>query len=394
MLALPLMTAPPLIAFAGPSIPRPEVERLCPGLDIRPPIRRGDLYRERERGAWGFLIIDGVFMAAQAVSPREVVDVLADGALVLGAASMGALRAADCWPAGAVGLGAIYRLYRRGILDSDEEVAVSIRADGSDLAASVPLVNVRYAVRRAVRRGILNPEMASAIVQEASVMYYPERTWREVLHRAGVNRPEVLEFCAPLDLKGCDAKRAISHVRTLLQEGQVLALRHRRNHEAPFARSETTRERGYDVYDGIPPERLSELLFDWMVGSGRIARYVLQAREEPAGSHDKRGEGPKRLWQVLERSGELDAELMRLKAVRTALLQAERCALQTRPRDLRMARRQIACDYGFRNWDALLNSELGQAKGDLLRLAGEQLARAKRVRDAWFNPRSLNEPCR
>src|SRR5207302_4243399 len=52
----------PMIAFVGPSISRAEAERVCPGLDLRPPIRRNDLYHERELGAWGFLIIDGVFM--------------------------------------------------------------------------------------------------------------------------------------------------------------------------------------------------------------------------------------------------------------------------------------------------------------------------------------------
>ena len=142
---------PPLIAFVGPSISRPDAERACPGLDVRPPVRRDDLYRARELGAWGFLVIDGVFMQEDALSPREVVDVLEDGALVLGAASMGALRAADCWPAGARGVGLIYRLYRRGILESDEDVAVAVSADGSDAAVSLPLVNVRYAMARAVR---------------------------------------------------------------------------------------------------------------------------------------------------------------------------------------------------------------------------------------------------
>src|SRR5688572_24185459 len=99
---------PPLIAFVGSTISRAEAGRLCPGLDLRPPARRDDLYRAREGGAWGFLLIDGVFMQDDAVSPREVVDVLDDGALVVGAASMGALRAADCWPAGARGIGLIY----------------------------------------------------------------------------------------------------------------------------------------------------------------------------------------------------------------------------------------------------------------------------------------------
>ena len=174
-----------MIAFVGPSIARPEAERLCPGLDLRPPIRRGDLYRAREEGAWGFLIIDGVFMREDAVSPREVVDVLEDGALVVGAASMGALRAADCWPAGARGIGLIYRLYRVGVLASDEDVAVAIRPDGSDAAVSLPLVNVRYAVSRAVRRSLLDRATARLIVSAAAAISYPERTWPKVWRSVG-----------------------------------------------------------------------------------------------------------------------------------------------------------------------------------------------------------------
>src|SRR5204863_1523441 len=192
----------PMIAFVGPSISRAEAAGLCPGLDLRPPVRRDDLYREREKGAWGFLIIDGVFMQEDAVSPREVADVLEDGALVVGASSMGALRAADCWPAGAQGVGLIYRLYRRGVLGSDEEVAVAVSTDGSDAAVSVPLVNVRYAVSRAVRRLLLDRAGARRIVEAAASIYYPERTWPQVLERAGGPLPPaIVDYCVSLDLK-------------------------------------------------------------------------------------------------------------------------------------------------------------------------------------------------
>jgi len=186
-----------MIAFVGPSISRAEAERLCPGLDLRPPVRRDDLYREREEGAWGFLIIDGVFMQEDAVSPREVVDVLEDGALVIGASSMGALRAADCWPAGAKGVGLIYRLYRMGVLESDEDVAVAVSGDGSDAAVSLPLVNVRYAVSRAVRRRLLDRASARQIVGAAAAIYYPERTWSEVRRGESTARNSISSVRTP-----------------------------------------------------------------------------------------------------------------------------------------------------------------------------------------------------
>jgi hypothetical protein len=101
-----------------------------------------------------FVIIDGVFHQEPAVPPREILDVLEDGALIVGASSMGALRAAECWPAGMRGVGTIYRLYRRGALGSDDEVILIYSSDGSGYQSrSVPLINVRYALSRAFRKG-------------------------------------------------------------------------------------------------------------------------------------------------------------------------------------------------------------------------------------------------
>ena len=263
-----------MVAFVGPTISRAEAARLCSGLDLRPPARRGDLYREREQGAWGFLLIDGVFMQEDAVSPREVVDVLEDGALVVGAASMGALRAADCWPAGAQGVGLIYRLYRLGILESDEDVAVAVSGDGSDTAVSLPLVNVRYATSRAVRGRVLDRATARQIVSIAAAIYYPERTWPRVLHSVGRPHPQLIEYCGQFDLKREDAERALSYAGRLLADTDALASRHSRRRDVPFSRSEVTRERGDDVTGGVDPERLRGLLLTWLIGSGRLARHL------------------------------------------------------------------------------------------------------------------------
>jgi len=378
-----------MIAFVGPSIARPEAERLCPGLDLRPPIRRGDLYRAREEGTWGFLIIDGVFMREDAVSPREVVDVLEDGALVVGAASMGALRAADCWPAGARGIGLIYRLYRVGVLASDEDVAVAIRPDGSDAAVSLPLVNVRYAVSRAVRLRRLDRATARQIVSAAAAIYYPERTWPEVLRRVGQFPPELLECCARFDLQREDAERALVAVKRLLGDAGTLASRHGRRGDVPFVRSELTRERGHDATGGVDPERLRGLLLEWLIGSGRFARH-LPRLSLPVDAAVADFDGVARAtWHDLEEANELDAELMRLHAVERASRAAGDAGLLPRARDLRLAQDEIATNHGFRSWDRLLASPRGRQFAAQIASAQERLGRAKRMRDAWFNPASI-----
>jgi len=377
--------ARPLIAFVGPSISRDEAERVCPGLDLRPPARRDDLYREREHGAWGFLLIDGVFMQDDAVSPREVVDVLEDGALVLGAASMGALRAADCWPAGARGLGLIYRLYRRGVLESDEDVAVAVSADGSDAAVSVPLVNVRYAVSRAVRRHLLDRATARRIVSTAAAIYYPERTWREVLRRVGGLPPEVAAFCAGFDLKREDARRALAYARHLLRDADALASRHARRRDAGFARSELTRERGYDATGGIDPAHLRSRLLDWLIGSGRLARYLPASAWPAAPTADELDGLARSTWRDLEQAHQLDAELMRLQAVERAGAAADAAGLTPRAKDVRQAQEEIATRHDVRSWDRLLASPRGRRYASQVDSAQRRLARAKRMREAWFD---------
>lgn len=376
--------ARPLLAFAGPSISRAEVTALCPALEVRRPIRRGDLYREREQGAWGFLIIDGVFMQEDAVSPREVVDVLEDGAFVVGAASMGALRAADCWPAGARGVGLIYRLYRRGLLESDEEVAVAVAADGSDAPVSLPLVNVRYAMARAVRRRLVDRAEARRIVSVAASIYYPERTWAEVLRRAGHLTSELAGYCATLDLKREDARRAVRWVAARLREAPGLPGLHARRGDAPFPRSEATRERGYDASAGLDPDRLPALLAEWLVGSGRITRHLPRLSLPLEVATADPGAFARATWAALAEAGELDAELMRLQAVLRAGRAAEDAGLRVRVRDVLRARYAILRYHGFPTWRSLQASSRGRQFRAQIAGAEARLARAKRMREVWF----------
>jgi hypothetical protein len=374
-----------LVAFVGPSISRAEAERECPGLDVRPPARRDDLYRERERGAWGFLLIDGVFMQDDAVSPREVVDVLEDGVLFLGAASMGALRAADCWPAGARGVGLIYRLFRRGVLASDEEVAVAVKGDGSDAAVSLPLVNVRYAVSLAVRRRLMARAVAHEVVNAAAAIFYPERTWHDVLRRVGPLAPGVADFCAGLDLKRDDARRALRHARGMLADADALGARHRRRSDGAFARSEATRERAYDATGGADAERLPGHLLDWLIGSGRLARYRPPASWPSSATAAELDAFAQATWRELGEANQLDAELMRLTAVERAAAAADAAGLTPGVGDVQCAEAEIVKRHAARSWTRLLASPSGRRFAAQIAAARERLARAKRMRHAWFD---------
>jgi len=75
--------------------------------DYYPPARKGDVYRIISSGVKTIILIDGVFHSAPSVWQRELLDAMEEGIQVLGASSMGALRAAELHQFGMVGFGVI-----------------------------------------------------------------------------------------------------------------------------------------------------------------------------------------------------------------------------------------------------------------------------------------------
>ena len=93
-----------MIVFAGPSIAGVDVPE---GLDIRPPAKQGDVYLATLEDPPAIGIIDGYFEGVPAVWHKEVLWALAHDIPVLGASSMGALRAAELDHFGMIGVGPI-----------------------------------------------------------------------------------------------------------------------------------------------------------------------------------------------------------------------------------------------------------------------------------------------
>jgi len=342
---------PPLV-YVGPTISRGDVEAALPGAEVRPPVRRGDLYRDRTLRYSVLVVIDGVFHQDEAVPTREVVDVAEDGAWVVGASSMGALRAAECWPAGVEGVGSIYRLFRRGSLESDDEVAVAFDPDDPG-RSSVALVNVRAAVAAARRRGVLPPEVGRRIVEEARDTFYPDRHWRSLLRHAGVDDPDgTLEGrLSAFDLKRTDAGRALRYVARRLAADPSLTHRPRRG-TGPFVPSEARRERPPAAGDGRTPDELRLPLVAYLLASGR---YPLDGDGHPAAGVAAYGATmpPERIWQDLEDRGELDACLFRLRALRDAPNEARRIGITPGPTHRAAADREIAGRHGCASWSEL-----------------------------------------
>nr|WP_272918586.1 YcaO-like family protein [Streptomyces sp. HUCO-GS316] len=192
-------------------MPRSVAEQVLPEADYRPPIRRGDLDAVTSGTVVG--IIDGVFADVLAISPGEIRAAISRGVVVLGAASMGALRATEI-PA-VVGLGRIHEMYRDGVIERDDEVAVLFEED-TYRTLTVPLVNVRYAVERLVRTGTLAPRTGDDIVLAAQALHYTDRTYEAIFDApslaAKADAEETIALLRRFDLKREDAQLLLEYV--------------------------------------------------------------------------------------------------------------------------------------------------------------------------------------
>jgi hypothetical protein len=169
--------APRVIVFAGPSLRA--ADRIAGSLiDYRGPAACGDIARAAKDGASVIGLIDGAFESTRSPWHKEILWAMSRGVRVYGAASMGALRAAELYPYGMIGIGAVFLALRDGVIADDDEVAV---LHGPRELGYVPIteamVNVRWTIAAAEAAGIIAAAEAEVIVGRAKKIFYKDRTW-------------------------------------------------------------------------------------------------------------------------------------------------------------------------------------------------------------------------
>ncbi len=139
-----------VVVFAGPTLPRhPDAawESLLAACDLRPPAQRGDVLAVLVERPDAIVLIDGYYYSVPAVTHKELLYALDAGVRVIGAASLGALRAAELALLGMTGVGRIFEGYRSGVIDGDDEVAILHAAAGQGYRGlTVALVELRHAL--------------------------------------------------------------------------------------------------------------------------------------------------------------------------------------------------------------------------------------------------------
>jgi len=177
------------ILFAGPSLHgvEPDLE----GITLRPPARQGDIARAVLEGAGAIGLVDGYFDAVAAPWHKEILFALAQGVTMLGASSMGALRAAECAAYGMRPVGQIARDYSTGALDDDAAVAISHGPEELGYPpVSEPLVDVKPTLQRLRNLQLITEQEHVRLWARASATYFKDRS-AEALFPAE-ERPELL----------------------------------------------------------------------------------------------------------------------------------------------------------------------------------------------------------
>ena len=169
------------VVFAGPSIYGVDRAALD-GLELRPPAGRGDILLALAEGARAIGLIDGVFDTQPAVWHKEILYALQCGIPVLGAASMGALRAAECAAFGMIGVGGIFEEYANGTRVADADVGVAhAPAELGYQPMTVALVDAEATLRQLREAGQLDRVAHDRFLERSRGLHFKQRTWEAIL---------------------------------------------------------------------------------------------------------------------------------------------------------------------------------------------------------------------
>lgn len=213
------------IIFIGPSL-GPEKARRILEADYRPPAKKGDLLRlaglETVVNIVG--LVDGLFLQDYPPTPIEVYQLAIKKNMVLvGGASLGALRAVELEKFGMVGIGKIFELYKRGKIHADDEVAVTFSEDRQVLQSEA-MIDIRFNLFLAQRKKIIDEVTKRTIAKVAKSTYFPYRNYGDIIDQSKKLYPELTSqleafrsyiYVYRQSLKERDAIRLIRYIKEL-----------------------------------------------------------------------------------------------------------------------------------------------------------------------------------
>ena len=213
------------ISFAAPSLPAADRRADNAEFEWHPPVSQGELYRAALFRPAAIGVIDGYFEVVPTVWHKEILWAMAEGIAVYGAASIGALRAAELDVFGMRGVGRVYEDFRDGVLADDDEVAVLHGpAELGYKPLTEAMVDIRATLAAALQAGILIADAAAHLTGIAKRLFYKERTYPNILAADGLPAATLADLMAWLphgrvEQKRRDAEAMLAAIRAHLAAG-------------------------------------------------------------------------------------------------------------------------------------------------------------------------------
>lgn len=225
------------VVFLGPTLQLDKARRIVDA-DFQPPAAQGDVYRVARKKPPAILLIDGTFLSSPTVWHKEILYALSENIPVLGAASLGALRAAELSAFGMIGVGKVFEDYYGAALRADDLVAVQFSPkELGYLPLTDAAVDIAATLERALAEGIIGHNMLHSIWQLVEGTHFSQRQWASLLQKMEQSsqedvaaRDEVgvqlerLKAWLPdgkLSQKAKDAEAALKRLKTSMESGFV-----------------------------------------------------------------------------------------------------------------------------------------------------------------------------
>lgn len=207
------------IVYLGPTLSREEAIKILDA-DYRDPAKKGDflmLSRDSDEKKYvGF--VDGVFLHDYPPSPIEVYHLATRKNIeLIGASSLGALRAVELEKFGMKGIGKIFQLYKNGIINADDEVAVTFTRE-NNILQSEAMIDIRFNLFLAYKKGIITNQTKKRIAKIAKNIYFPFRNYEDIIKLTQQQFPSIyneLESFRSYILKNRDSLKARDAIKLL-----------------------------------------------------------------------------------------------------------------------------------------------------------------------------------
>ena len=207
------------IVYPGPTLQREEAVKILDA-DYRDPAKKGDFLMlsqdSDEKKYVGF--IDGVFLHDYPPPPIEVYHLATRKNIeLIGASSLGALRAVELEKFGMKGIGKIFQLYKNGIINADDEVAVTFVRE-NNILQSEAMIDIRFNLFLAYKKGIITNQTKKRIAKIAKNIYFPFRNYEDIIKLTQQQFPPIyneLESFRSYILKNRDSLKARDAIKLL-----------------------------------------------------------------------------------------------------------------------------------------------------------------------------------